>query len=568
MGGTQAGRQGRAITRLGLFAGFLPYQRRWLAGDLLAGATLAAVAIPEGLGYAKIAGMPPETGLYTCLLPVLVFAVFASTRRLVVGADSATAAISAAAVGALAAGDPSVFFALSGILAIMSGLLLICAGWLKLGFLSDFMSRSVLAGFLTGVGIQIAIGQLPAILGVPATGDSTAQKLLSTLGNVGATNVADLAVGLAVIATILGVRRFAPRLPGPLLAMAGAMLASAVLDLQARFDVGMVGALPAGLPALAVPTAPWADIAAVAPTAVVLLLVQVAQSVSTASAFAIAHDDQHNPNQDLVGLGAANIAAGLGSSFVVNGSPTKTAVSDKSGTHSQVAMLVLAGLTVVVLLLLTGVFEYLPESALAAVVLVIAIHLTRVPTLRLLYRLPTRSEYWIAVSTAAIVAFVGVGAGIAWAIVASIVVHLANTAHPLNTVLTLDPAGERQEEPAVAGVQTMPGLIVYRFAANLYFANAARLVEQIPPLLAQAPSPVRVFVLDGSEIQVVDWTSEESLRKVIGITHDQGARFVIARLPDQARRALDHFGISDLIGPDGYADTVRHAIRHFEATGQ
>ncbi|MDQ1247464.1 MAG: sulfate permease, SulP family [Actinomycetota bacterium] len=552
------------LTRLGLMRGLLPYDRRWLAPDLIAGATLAAVAIPEGLGYAKIAGMPPETGLYTCLLPVLLFALFASSRRLVVGADSATAAISAGAVGILAANDPSTFFALTGMLAIITGVLLLGAGAFRLGVLSNFMSRSVLAGFLTGVGIQIAIGQLHGMLGVESTGRTTAEKLTSTLGNVPKTSIPDLIVAVTVVATILLLGKFAPRLPGPLIAVIGSMVAARVLHLKTDFDVAMVGALPSGLPPVTVPSASWADIVALAPTAIVLMLVIIAQSVSTASAFAIAHDDLHDPNRDLIGLGGANLAAGFGSTFAVNGSPTKTAISDKAGTRSQMAMLVLAGITALVLLFLTGVFDYLPEAALAAVVFVIAIHLLKIATLRMLFTLPRRGEFWIATSTAVVVAFVGVGAGILWAIVWSIVVHLANTSRPHNTVLELDQQGERIDNPVVVGAQTEPGLIVYRFSANLYFANAGRLVSDVSALLSEPPTPLRNFVLDASEIEAVDWTSAENLRKAIELVQESGATFAIARLPNETRATLDFFGITDLIGAKNYFDTVRHAIKHFE----
>jgi high affinity sulfate transporter 1 len=543
--------------------GVLPYDRRWLARDLVAGATLAAVAIPEGLGYAKIAGMPPETGLYTCLLPVLAFALFASSRRLVIGADSATAAISASAVGLLAAGNPETFFALSCLLAVMSGGLLIAAGWLRLGFLSDFMSRSVLAGFLTGVGIQIAVGQLHGMLGVPASGDTTWQKFVSTLQQLPEASVSQTVLSASVIAVILGLGRISPKAPGPLIAVVGSMVLAAALDWEGRRDVEMVGALPAGLPSLQVPTASVADVLALVPTALIILLVCVAQSVSTASAFAIQHDDRHEPNRDLVGLGVANVVNGIGSSFVVNGSPTKTAISDKSGTQSQLAMVVLALITVPVLLFLTGLFDYLPEATLASVVFVIAIHLMKVDTLRMLSRLPSRGEFWVAASTAAFVALVGVGGGILWAIVASIVLNLASASHPRNVVAVLDERGEPHEVPVAPALQTLPGVIVYRFAANLFYANAARLVEDVRVLVQGAPQPLRLFVLDGSELHRLDWTSAEALRKAVQMVQETGASFRIARVPEEVWPLLDHFGITALVGEETYRLNVRQALARF-----
>ena len=323
----------------------------------------------------------------------------------------------------------------------------------------------------------------------------------------------------------------------------------------------MVGALPAGLPSIRVPTAPLVDVLALVPTAMVILLVCVAQSVSTASAFAIQHDDTHDPNRDLTGLGVANIVNGLGSSFVVDGSPTKTAVSDKSGTQTQIAMVVLAGITVPVLLWLTGVFANLPEATLASVVFVIALHLMKVSTLRMLWHLPRRGEFWVALSTAVFVALVGVGGGILWAIVASIVTHLAQTSRPHNIVLTVDEQGNRGETGVAPGGQTWPGLIVYRFSANLYYANAPRLVEDVRILMAPDREPVRLFVLDGAEIHAMDWTSAEAIRKVIQIVHEAGGEFVVARVPNDARALLDYHGISELVGHDrGLHETVLQAL--------
>jgi MFS superfamily sulfate permease-like transporter len=263
----------------------------------------------------------------------------------------------------------------------------------------------------------------------------------------------------------------------------------------------------------------------------------------------------------------ANIVNGFFSSFVVNDSPTKTGISDRSGTRSQMAMVVLALITIPVLLFLTGVFASLPEATLAAVVCVIAIHLMKIDTLRMLYRLPNRGEFWVAATTAAFVALVGVGGGIVYAIVASIVVHLAQTSRPNNSVLLVEADGTRRQLAVVPGIQTAPGLIIYRFAANLFYANSARLVADVRELLAGAPDPVRLFVLDASEVHSVDWTSAEALRKCVQMAHEAGATFQVARLPEEARALLDYHGISDEIGGEaGYADTVRHALKGFAAS--
>ena len=369
---------------------------------------------------------------------------------------------------------------------------------------------------------------------------------------------------MAVIVTILGLGRVSPRIPGPLVAVVGSIVLAGTLDWEERRGIEMVGALPAGLPTIQVPTASLADTLALVPTALIILLVCVAQSVSTASAFAIAHDDRHDPNRDLTGLGVANIVNGLGSSFVVNGSPTKTAISDKSGTQSQMAMVVLALITIPVLLFLTGVFDNLPEATLAAVVFVIAIHLMKISTLRMLWHLPSRGEFWVAVSTAAFVALVGVGGGILWAIVASIVLHLAHTSRPANVVLTVDDEGRALELPVGARRAERPR------PHRLPVRGEPVLRELRPdssrtsgPWSQGGRDPLRLFVLDASDIHergldLGGGGAQGRSRSCTG----PAAEFVFARTNDPARRELDYHGIDELVGGDeGFHETVLIALK-------
>jgi len=348
----------RAVPVMG---GLLPVRRSEVAGDLLAGITLAAVSIPVSLGYAKIAGMPVVTGLYTLVLPIAVFAIFGSSRHLVVGADSATAAILGAALAGLAVAGSPQYVRLAGLAALLAGGLLL-ARLARLGFLANFLSRTVLVGFLTGVGIQVAVGQLPDMLGVTATGKSTPARLLEVVRALPQVHGADVAVSAGVTGIVLAARWVDRRIPGLLIAVIAAIIVSRAAGLAGR-GVAVVGPVPRGLPHLALPALGRHDAAALIGTAVSLFVVILAQSAATSRAYAGKYEEVFSEDTDLVGLGAANVAAALSGAFVVNGSPTQTQVADSAGGRSQLAQLTTGAVVLIVLLLLTGPLASLPIAA-------------------------------------------------------------------------------------------------------------------------------------------------------------------------------------------------------------
>ena len=350
--------------------GVLPVRRATLTRDLLAGVTLAALGIPEVLGYARIAGMPVVTGLYTLLLPLAVFAVLGASRHLVVAADSATAALLAGALVRLAAPQSAAYVGLAGLVALLTGGLLLLARLARLGFLANFLSRTVLLGFLTGVGIQVAIGQLPDMLGVTAASPHTVIKLAETVAAVPRAHPATVAVSLGVIAVVMAAKMFTRWVPGALLAVAGAIVVSRTVHLAAH-GVTVLGPVPRGLPGFTLPTLQLHDAVALLGTAASIGIVILAQSAATARAYAVKHDEPMDTDTDLTGLGAANVAAAFTGTFVVNGSPTKTQIVDDAGGRSQLASLTTGAIAVVVLLVATGPLRYLPDAALAAVVFLI-----------------------------------------------------------------------------------------------------------------------------------------------------------------------------------------------------
>src|SRR5690348_5485310 len=536
---------------LPVLQGVRPVQRGRVPTEVLAGLTLAALGVPEALGYAKIAGMPLVTGLYTMLLPMAVFAVLCSSRHLVVAADSATAAILAASLTGLAAVGSAQYVRLAGLAALLTGVMLLAARLARLGFLANFLSRTVLVGFLTGVGLQVAAGQLPDMLGVTAAGGhTTVPRLVDTLRALPQAHAADVAVAAAVIVIVLAARRLSRRIPGALVAVAAAIVVSWVAKL-AQHGAAVVGTVPRGLPTLGLPAFGEQAITALAGTAASMFVVILAQSSATSRAYAAKYSEEISDDADLTGLAAANVAAAFSGTFPVNGSPTKAQIVDSAGGRSQLSSLTAAVVVLIVLVLLTGPLAYLPEAALAAVVFLIAVELVDVAGLR--HILATRRhEFAVAVLTTVAVVALGVEQGIVVAVVASIVDHLRHSYSPLNSVLVKSPEGHWRPIPVTPGARTEPGLAVYRFGTSLYYANAARFAADIIAVAGHDPAtgpltgaePLRWLVIDWAAIGDVDYTASTVLAKVVERLHERHVRLVFSSVLGPVKRQLDRYRIS------------------------
>jgi SulP family sulfate permease len=560
--------------RFPLFNGVLPINRTRISVDVLAGVTLAALAIPEVMGYTSIAGMPVITGLYTILLPMLAFAVFGSSRHLVVGADSATAAVMAAGLVGLAATGSDKYIALAGLLALMAAGFLLLARLVRLGFLADFLSRSVLVGFLTGVGIQVACGQVGGLLGIPEGNgitiagrdfDDTIGKLISTLKNLDQISWTTVAVSAGVLVVILGGRVVTTKVPGALIAVIGAIFISWKWDLVSH-GVATLGHVPGGLPRIGLPSGVgWSDIVALMGTAVSVFILILAQSAATSRAYAAKYNDEFDENVDLVGLGAANILAGLSGTFVVNGSPTKTEMVDGAGGRSQFAQITTGLIVMIVLLFLTVPIQYMPKAVLAAVVFMIGIQLVDIRGLRTILRV-RRDEFVVAVATAAIVVFLGVEQGIVLAIVASIIDHLRRAYRPATAVIEPD-EGDRgfHGVPVDADARSLPGLVVYRFSSDLFYVNANRLLEDVTTFLGSG-QPLEWFCIDAAAISDIDYTGAQTLVQVHGALDEHGVTLVFAEATHLVRAELQRYGIIDLVGPDAAYPTVGAAVRAYVTT--
>ena len=549
----------RTAHRWWMPATFSGYQRAWLGPDVVAGITLAAVAIPECMGYTKIAGTPVVTGLYTILLPIAGFALLGSSRRLVVGADSATAAILFAGLFGLAAPFSGEWAALASLAALLTAAFLLLASALRLGFLANFLSRTVLVGFLSGVGVSLLFGQLPEMLGVSVAGAGFLPRLLGTLRALPRTHLPTLGMSLGVVAVILLAERFAKKLPGALLAVVLAILATWLFHLD-QHGIAVVGRVQAGLPALRLPRAPLSDVTRLLPIAASMFLVILAQSAATARSFAQKYNEPLDENRDLVALGAANVLAGVSGAFVVNGSPTKTAVVESAGGRTQVSQLTTALATLVVLLFATSLIARLPNAALAALVFVIGARLVDVKSLRQIRHF-RRVTFGVALTTLAAVVFLGVERGIFLAIALSILDHLRQEYHPKDVVLTRSGQDWRVDE-ARPGVQTEPGLLVYRFQAPLFFANADYFSARLQNLIEAAPHPIQWLVLDLVSMNDIDYTAGLTLAKAVERLQTQGVTVALAQAAD-VHKPLHRLGIAERVGDAFVFETVRDAEAAF-----
>jgi MFS superfamily sulfate permease-like transporter len=403
------------------------------------------------------------------------------------------------------------------------------------------------------------------MVGVTVAGNSTVARILDMVRVLPQAHAADVAVSAGVIVIVLAARAVTRKIPGLLIAVIVAIIVSRAADLAGR-GVAVLGPVPRGLPHLGLPALGWHDGAVLIGTAASMFVVILAQSAATSRAYAGKYEEPFSQDTDLVGLGAANVAAAFSGTFVVNGSPTKTQVADSAGGRSQLAQLTTVVLVLIVLLLLTGPLAYLPDAALAAVVFLIAIELIDIAGMRRILAC-RRHEFAIALLTAAAVVALGVEEGIVLAVVASVIDHVRHTYHPLNSVLVKSPAGHWQPALVVPGARTEEGLVVYRFGTSLYYANASRLIDDITVMTAQG-SQMRWMVLDGAAIGDVDYTAAAVLTRVIEHLRTRHIHPAVSTVHGPVRQQLDRYGISAALGPGAYYDTPGEALEAFHATDE
>jgi high affinity sulfate transporter 1 len=567
---------------LPLFQGLLPLRRELVMPDVLAGITLAALALPEVLGYTKIAGTPVITGIYTMLLPMLLYGAFGASRHLVVGADSATAAIVAACISGLAGlsvvRGSAEWLALAQVLALLAAGLLLLARVLRLGFLADFLSRTVLTGFLTGVGIQVAVGQLADMAGLPATHGGTAAKIMNLVAHASKANLPSLGVAAATLAVILGAHVVSKKVPGALIAVAGAIFAASFFHLD-QSGVKLLGSVPSGLPQFGLPHVPWSWslIQQLLPTAGAMFVVILAQSAATSRAFAAIENERFDQNTDITGLALANLGAALSGTFVVNGSPTKTQMVHSAGGRSQLAQFAASCIALLVLLFFTRPLELLPEAALAAIIFRIGMDLVDFRGMCSIFS-ARPSEFWIALITVLTVVFAGVEQSILLAVVLSLLDHTRQGYRPHNSLVVRDESQGFRAQPIGAwphangrggmhpsSMQVEPGLMIYRFTHSIYYANTELLLSQVTELVTEAAPPLQWFCIDAGAIDDVDYTGATALRAVQDTLKKAGVKLVFAQVSDEVRTTLEGYRLNGLLDKDAFFDSLRtvvHAYTH------
>jgi len=527
------------------------YQASFLPRDMAAGVTLGAVMVPVGLAYGELAGLP-LAGLYGSMLPLLAYALFGSSRHLVVGPDTAMAAIVAVAVAPLAVGDPARLGLLAAGLGVMVGLICLLSGLLRLGFVANFLSKPVITGFLHGLALVIVGAQLPKVLGLKVEGATTLDQFVATVRHLGQTNLATLAIGASCLVVILLCRRFAPRVPGAVLALAGSMLAVLLLGLD-RQGVALVGRIPTGLPDLSLPLLSLADFDALLPVALVAALLSFSDTMITARAFGARHGTRVDADQELLGLGAANLVSGLSQGLPISASDTRTAVAEAAGSRTQLTMVIAAAIVAGVTLWLADLLYHLPTAALGGILIASAWGLCDISEFRRLWRF-RRSDFVAALLTMAGVVALGVMEGILVGVVFSLVLLLRALAFPSDAVLGRTPEGGWHDVAHRPDAAPVPGLLVYRFSAPLFFANCELFRDRIEARIAAAAHPVRRVVVDGGAIHDIDLMACELLVDLERELRGKGISLAFGNLRDRVRRDIER-GLQ-LAAGDGEGDLV------------
>lgn len=535
------------------------YQRGWLRFDLIAGVVLAAILVPQGMAYAELAGLPPVTGLYTTIACLVGYAIFGPSRVLVLGPDSSVSPLIFAAIAPLvvAGGDPATAIALAGMMAVMVGLIEIGLGVGKLGFVADLLSKEVQVGYMNGLGITIIVGQLPKLFGFSTDADGFIDEVRQFLSNLSETNRTALLVGLGVLALLLVLPRITTRVPAVLVGVVGATVVSAVFGLAAM-GVKVTGALPQGVPTPSIPWTSASDLGPLLVAALGITLVSLTDTIATATSFAARRGDEIDPNQEMVGMGAANIAAGFFQGFAISTSGSRTAVAEQSGAKSQVTGLVGAGVVMLLLLVFNSLLADLPQSALAAVVIAAALSLMDLSVLRR-YAQVRRSALVLSIIATLGVMLFGVLQGILIAVVLSILLFFRRSWWPHGEVLAHveDLEGWHSIDRYPDAVE-VPDVLVYRWEAPLFFANSGIFREEVRRLVRHRQP--RWVVLQCEAMTDIDVTAADMLERLDLELNAQGVHLAFAELRGRLQDLVFRYGLDATLDRDHFYPSIDQAL--------
>ena len=541
------------------------YRREWLARDIVAGVVLTTLLVPQGMAYAELAGLPPITGLYTSILCLLGYAVFGPSRILVLGPDSSLGPMIAATILPLIAakGDPARAIALASMLALMVGAIMTLAAVAKLGFIADLISKPTMIGYLNGLALTILVGQLPKLFGFKVDAEGLIGEAVGFVKGLadGEAVAAAAAVGIAGIVVILVLQRWLPKVPAVLIMVVLAIASTTVLSL-ADHGVSLVGVLPKGFPPLTIPHVRLSDLAPLFAGALGIVLVSLADTISTASAFAARTGQELNGNGEMIGIGAANLAAGLFQGFPVSTSGSRTAVAERAGAKTQLTGVVGAALIILMIVLVPGLFRNLPQPALAAVVITASLSLADIPGTVRLWR-QRRVEFLLSIAAFLGVALLGVLPGIGIAVALSILNVFRRAWWPYDTQLgRVDGLAGYHDVHSYPQAEHLPGLVIYRFDGPLFFANAKTFRDEVRRMAKADPPPAWILVA-AEPITDVDTTASDVLEDLDEALNDQGISLVFAELKDPVRRKIERYGLTRTINPQHFFPTVESAIAAF-----
>ncbi len=540
------------------------YEGAWLGHDVVAGLVLATMLVPVGIAYAVASGLPGINGLYATIIPLLVYALFGPSRILVLGPDSSLAAIILAVVLPLSAGDPQRAVSLAAMMAVVSGIVCILAGVARLGFVTELLSKPIRYGYMNGIALTVLISQLPKLFGFSIESDGPLRNLWAVAEGIlgGRTNWTAFAVGAGTLAVIL-LLKGSKRLPGILIAVVGATAVVGVLDLGTRADVSVLGPLPRGLPAFSLPWITKADIGPVLIGGLAVALVSFADTSVLSRTYAARTGSYVNPNQEMMGLGAANLAAGFFQGFPISSSSSRTPVAEAAGARTQLAGVVGALAVVLLLLAAPDLLEHLPTSALAAVVIAAAIGLIEITDLRRIYRIQPW-EFWLSIVCSVGVAVLGAIPGIGLAIGIAVIEFLWDGWRPHSAVLGHANGVEGYHDiTRYPDAQQLPGLVLFRWDAPLFFANAELFKERVLAAAAASPTPVRWLIVAAEPVTSVDVTAADTLVELDNALQANGSKLIFAELKDPVKDKLKRFGLFSHIGGDFFFPTIESAVKKY-----
>ncbi len=543
------------------------YKAAWLAHDIFAGLVLVTMLVPVGIAYAAASGLPGIHGLYATIVPLLAYAIFGPSRIIVLGPDSALAAVILGVVAPLSGGDPVRAATLAAMMGLVSGTVLILAGIARLGFVTELLSKPIRYGYMNGIALTVLISQLPKLLGFSIQSEGPLRDLWAIAGgiNEGKANWIAFAVGLATLIVIL-LLKDNKRLPGILIAVVGATFLVAAFDLGARYGVKVLGPLPQGLPAFCIPLIGYSDLTSVLAGGCAIALVSFADTSVLSRTYAARLGDDVDPNQEMVGLGAANLATGFFQGFPISSSASRTPVAEAAGARTQLTSVVGAVAIAFLLMVAPNLLQHLPNAALAAVVIAAAIGLIEIGDLKRIYRIQ-RWEFWLTVVCFVGVAVLGAIPGIGLAIAVAIAEFLWNGWRPHSAVMGRAHGVKGYHDiTRYPDARRIPGLVLFRWDAPLFFANAEFFKERILAAVATSPTPVRWLVVAAEPVTSVDVTACDTVAELDVELHARGIELCFAELKDPVKDKLKRFGLYAQLGESHFFPTLGSAVSSYLET--